>query len=108
MKIFIVSLLGFYLGINLETAISSTPNYLAQINNQTLPPSINLNNNPQTPLITVPPLNSQNVPQPNYSTQDRGTLPNESDNMDSILIHQNIPPKLPDTPVIQFGNPLPH
>jgi hypothetical protein len=109
--LFEVSLFSLYLGLTLEPAISSIPNStpkLAQLNDQTLPPSINLNSHPQPPLVTVPPLNSRNVSQPNDSTPEKTTLPNQSDNMDSIIIPGKIAPKLPDIPVIEFGKPLPH
>jgi hypothetical protein len=77
--------------------ISSSANHLFLKPNQTLPPSTNISNNNQQPLITVPPLNSVKIsPQPN-SQIPSAMFPQNND--------QPVP--LAPIPIIEFGEPLP-
>ncbi len=68
---------------------------LAPVN--TLPPSINLTNNTDQPLITVPPLNNQNPALTQNSPPPPAILSTPPDKSTN----------LPNIPMIEFGQPLP-
>ena len=67
----------------------------------TLPPSTNLTTNSQQPLITVPPLNSQNPPVITNSPLPAAMFPTPEENKNTSPNH----PK--EIPIIEFGQPLP-
>jgi N-acetylmuramoyl-L-alanine amidase len=74
---------------------SSPANSLLLTPSTNLPPSTNLTNSSQQPLITVPPLNSQNSSPINNSPLPSAMLPTPSGN------------NLNEIPIIEFGQPLP-
>jgi N-acetylmuramoyl-L-alanine amidase len=86
----------------LKPHISYSPaNSLLLTPSTTLPPSTNLTTNSQQPLITVPPLNSQNPP-PIINS------PLPSAMLTTPLGNNNISPSNPkEIPIIEFGQPLP-
>ena len=80
---------------------SSPANSLLLTPATTLPPSTNLTTNSQQPLITVPPLNSQNPSPITNSPVPSAMFPTPVENNSSS------PNKLKEVPIIEFGQPLP-
>jgi len=79
----------------------SPANSLLTTPTTTLPPSTNLTNNYQQPLITVPPINSQNPPAITNSPLPPVMLSTPEENKNSS------PNNPKEIPVIEFGQPLP-
>ena len=83
----------------INTHITFSPaNSLLTTPSTTLPPSINLTTNSQQPLITVPPLNSQNPAPIINSPLPPAMLSTPLENKNSF----------PNIPIIEFGQPLPN
>ena len=86
----------------LKPHISFSPaNSLLVTPSTTLPPSTNLTSNSQQPLITVPPLNSQNPSPIINSPLPPAMLPPAEENKNSS------PNNPKEIPIIEFGQPLP-
>jgi N-acetylmuramoyl-L-alanine amidase len=79
----------------------SPANSLLTTPSTTLPPSTNLTTNSQQPLITVPPLNSENPPAITNSPLPAAMFPTPEENKNSS---PNYPKEIP---IIEFGQPLP-
>jgi N-acetylmuramoyl-L-alanine amidase len=79
----------------------SPANSLLTTPSTTLPPSTNLTTNSQQPLITVPPLNSENPPAITNSPLPAAMFPTPEENKNTSPNHHK------EIPIIEFGQPLP-